>query len=140
MKCLSHAIAAQFLTIKACSAFGISPLAKEIVSIRSRIQSPQSYARKKIKLYQVVKEAIVADTEELIDEEIIDGVVCARGVCVVADDEAPEVCIINEDSNELICEPSENAVEPGLTIAYLWPRALLLVCSVLYGTNFPLGR
>ena len=70
-----------------------------------------------------------------------EGVICARGVCVVAEDESPEICYLNEDMTEVVCEPSpENVVEPGLSVAYLWPRALLLICSVLYGTNFPLGR
>ena len=70
-----------------------------------------------------------------------EGVICARGVCVVAEEESPEICYLNEDMTEVVCEPSpENVVEPGLSVAYLWPRALLLICSVLYGTNFPLGR
>jgi len=145
MKWFSHAIVPQLLTIKACSAFGFSPISKSIVSIGSKtLVSPQSFTRKTIKLYQapteVVEEAIAPDTEDEYIEEIIDGVVCARGLCVVADDDAPEICIVDEDLNELVCEPSDDAVEPGLSFAYLWPRALLLACSVLYGTNFPLGR
>ena len=27
-----------------------------------------------------------------------------------------------------------------MSFEFLWPRALLLGCSMLYGTNFPLGR
>lgn len=27
-----------------------------------------------------------------------------------------------------------------MSIEFLWPRGLLLACSVLYGTNFPLGK
>uniref|UniRef100_A0A7S2KY95 EamA domain-containing protein n=1 Tax=Leptocylindrus danicus TaxID=163516 RepID=A0A7S2KY95_9STRA len=78
----------------------------------------------------------------VIDEEGEDGsIVCARGICVVADDEAPELCRIDYDNDEdLNCVPNDNAVEPGLSFAFLWPRVLLLICSVLYGTNFPLGR
>ena len=73
--------------------------------------------------------------------EDAEGVICARGVCVVAEEEAPEICYLNEDMTEVVCEPNpENVIEPGFTVAYLWPRALLLICSVLYGTNFPLGR
>jgi drug/metabolite transporter (DMT)-like permease len=70
------------------------------------------------------------------------GVVCARGVCVIVDDDvAPEICILNDDMTEVVCEPNpDSLVTPGLSIAYLWPRMLLLICSVLYGTNFPLGR
>lgn len=79
------------------------------------------------------------ESSMVVDEE--DGIVCARGICVVADDEAPELCRIDYDNDEdLNCVPNENAVEPGLSFAFLWPRALLLICSVLYGTNFPLGR
>ena len=70
-----------------------------------------------------------------------EGVICARGICVVAEEEAPEMCYLNDDMTEVVCTPSpENVVEPGFSVAYLWPRALLLICSVLYGTNFPLGR
>ena len=69
-----------------------------------------------------------------------DGVVCARGVCVLAEDDAPEVCYIDEESMSLKCEPNPEATSPSLSVEYLWPRALLLGCSVLYGTNFPLGR
>jgi len=70
------------------------------------------------------------------------GVVCARGVCVIVDaDVAPEICILNEEMTEVVCAPNpDSVVTPGLSIAYLWPRILLLICSVLYGTNFPLGR
>jgi drug/metabolite transporter (DMT)-like permease len=69
-----------------------------------------------------------------------DGVICARGVCVLAEDASPESCEFNDDMSEIVCEPKEPSVAPGLSFAYLWPRGLLLVCSVLYGTNFPLGR
>lgn len=71
-----------------------------------------------------------------------DGIVCARGICVVADNGAPELCRIDygNEGGDLNCVPNDNAVEPGLSFSFLWPRALLLVCSVLYGTNFPLGR
>jgi len=89
------------------------------------------------------------DIEFINDDERLP-VVCARGVCAVADEEVvPELCLLVEDngsssSSMLQCEPNDaiigNAVKPGLNVAYLWPRALLLGCSVLYGTNFPLGR
>mmetsp|Transcript_80129 Transcript_80129/g.162194 ORF Transcript_80129/g.162194 Transcript_80129/m.162194 type:complete len:490 (-) Transcript_80129:127-1596(-) len=70
-----------------------------------------------------------------------EGVVCARGICVVAEDGAPEICYLNDDLNEVVCEANpDDVVQPGFTVAYIWPRALLLICSVLYGTNFPLGR
>ena len=64
-----------------------------------------------------------------------EGVVCARGVCVVAEPEALEVCFLDE-AGTIECQPNPDAAasQPW------WPSALLLGCSVLYGTNFPLGR
>jgi len=85
-----------------------------------------------------VSKVAAANTEEL----ELENVVCARGVCVVAEDGSPEICTLDEELNEVVCQvnPDATAIEPGLSLEYLWPRALLLVCSVLYGTNFPLGR
>jgi len=61
--------------------------------------------------------------DDVLDDDIPDGVVCARGVCVVADD---------EDSNEI--------QTPTDTISPIWKaRATLGFASILYGTNFPLG-
>ena len=74
------------------------------------------------------------------EEEEDEDVICARGVCVVDENGAPEFCEFDDETDEIVCEPNADAVEPGLSVAYLWPRGLLLVCSVLYGTNFPLGR
>ena len=66
--------------------------------------------------------------------------VCARGVCVLPDEEvAPEFCQLDEDG-QVNCEPNADAPQPGFSYAFLWPRGLLLFSSVLYGTNFPLGR
>jgi len=69
-----------------------------------------------------------------------DDMICARGVCVLPDEAvAPEICTLNDDGTQT-CEANDAAPQPGLNVAYLWPRALLLFSSVLYGTNFPLGR
>ena len=87
---------------------------------------------------QVETTLIESDVDYL--DEGLDGVVCARGICVVADEGAPELCYLNDEMTEVVCEPNPDTIEPGFTVAYLWPRALLLICSVLYGTNFPLGR
>jgi len=78
----------------------------------------------------------------LSDDDDMDNVVCARGVCVIADDElAPELCYLDPENENFVCEPNTSAAAtPSFTLAYLWPRALLLFCSMLYGTNFPLGR
>jgi len=76
------------------------------------------------------------------DEDLPEGVVCARGVCVIADEDlADELCYLDEDGGGMTCV--ENTAEVDRNVfswEFLWPRALLLGCSCLYGTNFPLGR
>mmetsp|Transcript_10704 Transcript_10704/g.15996 ORF Transcript_10704/g.15996 Transcript_10704/m.15996 type:complete len:470 (-) Transcript_10704:258-1667(-) len=73
-------------------------------------------------------------------------VVCARGVCTLADEEVvEELCHLVEDTegNLIGMECVENPAAADRNVFsfdYLWPRALLLGCSLLYGTNFPLGR
>ena len=67
-----------------------------------------------------------------------EAVICARGVCVVADETAPEMCALDDDGT-IKCAPNPDAEEKSGFAAW-WPSALLLGCSVLYGTNFPLGR
>ena len=76
------------------------------------------------------------------DSESAEAIVCARGVCVLADeDQASELCYLDEDGGGKTCVPNPNVSQPDIaSLDYLWPRALLLGCSVLYGTNFPLGR
>ena len=54
--------------------------------------------------------------------------ICARGVCVLPE-EADDFCDLDAlDNGE--CTPTD----------FWWPRALLLVCSVIYGSNFPAGK
>jgi hypothetical protein len=65
--------------------------------------------------------------DDVIDESVIDGVVCARGVCVLADFD-----------DEI--EESGNSLVDTVLNSYLGPRLLLAGASILYGTNFPLGR
>ena len=99
-------------------------------------------------LFQVASttEPDILDIET--DTEVPAGVVCARGVCVLADeDTAEELCYLEEDEEGnltgMTCVTNTNQAKEKLGIFsfdYLWPRALLLGCSVLYGTNFPLGR
>lgn len=74
-----------------------------------------------------------------------EAVVCARGVCVLADEDvAEELCYIDEDDQGnlvgLNCVSAVAEDRNMLSFDFLWPRALLLGCSCLYGTNFPLGR
>jgi len=83
------------------------------------------------------------------DDEEDEAIVCARGVCVIADEDvADELCFLDDfDADgkslgdmDVTCIPNPEAAERNmLSIGFLWPRALLLGCSLLYGTNFPLG-
>ena len=80
--------------------------------------------------------------DDLLDSSTPAGVVCARGVCVLNDDIPPEICVVDDVSGAVECavEFAEPEDADWSSAAFLWPRALLLGCSVLYGTNFPLGR
>ena len=77
-----------------------------------------------------------------------EAVVCARGVCVLADEDfvTDELCYLDEDEDGnlvggMTCIESSDAKDANVfSFEYLWPRGLLLGCSLLYGTNFPLGR
>lgn len=106
--------------------------------LQSSFKEPELQTASDTKTRKYIDEAAEAEAEAFDP----DSVVCARGICVVADEVAPELCELNIDSNSIVCEvnEAEEVVKPGFTIAYLWPRAVLLICSVLYGTNFPLGR
>lgn len=81
-------------------------------------------------------DAKLAPLDATLAETPPEGVVCARGVCVVAEPEAPEVCFLDAEAGTIECQPNPDAS----TDQPWWPSALLLGCSVLYGTNFPLGR
>ena len=84
--------------------------------------------------------------------EIPDGVTCARGVCVLSDDDEPSVIITDPilemaaaaaataaAAEDLVVETRAEGVRE-MNAGFIWPRALLLFSSVLYGSNFPLGR
>jgi drug/metabolite transporter (DMT)-like permease len=114
-----------------------------LLALEARKSALQSTATEEEKLSATTTESLPSSIDADIDSfgEDAEGVVCARGICVVAEEGAPEICYLNDDMTEVVCEPNtENVVEPGFTLEYLWPRVLLLICSVLYGTNFPLGR
>ena len=88
-------------------------------------------------LWMLAAETKAADVTLADGEEIgPDGVICARGVCVIAEPKSPEMCFLDEDDGQVKCETNPDA--DGAS--QWWPSALLLGCSVLYGTNFPLGR
>ena len=73
--------------------------------------------------------ASVVFYDDVIDDNLPGGVVCARGVCVLADD---------DDGIDDIDSSEQSLVDKVLN-SYLGPRALLAFASILYGTNFPLG-
>jgi drug/metabolite transporter (DMT)-like permease len=60
-----------------------------------------------------------------------DGVVCARGVCVLAEDSDFFQAGTDDDTNRSFLDK--------ILTSYLGPRLLLGGASVLYGTNFALG-
>ena len=87
-----------------------------------------------------VPTAVAAEGVPKLEVVKADDLVCARGVCVLPDEAAvAEVCTLKDDGS-VECEVIEDAPQPGFSFGYLWPRGLLLFSSVLYGTNFPLGR
>lgn len=67
--------------------------------------------------------------DDVLDDSIPDGVVCARGVCVLADFE----------DDEIITDDTKKSIFDKILGSYLGPRLLLASASILYGTNFPLG-
>mmetsp|Transcript_10676 Transcript_10676/g.14968 ORF Transcript_10676/g.14968 Transcript_10676/m.14968 type:complete len:424 (-) Transcript_10676:47-1318(-) len=82
---------------------------------------------------QVDAPASVVFYDDVLDDDLPDGVVCARGVCVLKDDD-----FFFEDDDEDSLEKDESIVDKVLN-SYIGPRALLAFASILYGTNFPLG-
>ena len=68
--------------------------------------------------------------DDYLDPSNTDGVVCARGVCVL-----PEFA---DELADLVPDSEKSIVERVLD-SYIGPRALLAFASILYGTNFPLG-
>ena len=71
--------------------------------------------------------------DEVLDDALPEGVVCARGVCVLAEDFGEDFNIADGDDTM-----DKNLADMVLN-SYLGPRALLAAASILYGTNFPLG-
>jgi len=78
------------------------------------------------------KDGSVVFYDDFLNPENPMGVVCARGVCVLPDDDDVECDVsVPED-----CEPT---IVDKVLNSYLGPRLLLGFASILYGTNFPLG-
>lgn len=76
--------------------------------------------------FSALLDANVPDVSEVLDD---DDLVCARGLCVRAEEE--------DTWTPVVVGPPPS---PPKLLQYWWPRGLLLLCSVLYGTNFGLGR
>jgi len=74
--------------------------------------------------------------EDELDVEIRDGVACARGVCVTADEDvAEELCFpeVDDGNYNLNCIANSEAIghRNVFSFQFLWPRVLLLLCSIL---------
>lgn len=72
--------------------------------------------------------------DDFLDPENPTGVVCARGVCVLPDDDIDDECDVSAPDD---C--AEPTIIDKVLSSYLGPRLLLGFASILYGTNFPLG-
>ena len=59
----------------------------------------------------------VLAVDDGLDDEEVQNIVCARGVCALADDDAAsELCTFDEESNDFNCVQNENdIVQPGFT-------------------------
>lgn len=72
--------------------------------------------------------------DDFLDPENPMGVVCARGVCVLPDDDDE----YDSSAPDAISKGELSIIDKVLS-SYLGPRLLLGFASILYGTNFPLG-
>lgn len=143
-----------FVATAACCplSYGFGFIAPNSASASSQLLRPHARVLPRIPSSHLFATTLTEEETDTIqvsdnDEELSPGVVCARGVCVIADEEvADELCYLEEDdAGNLVglnCVPNEAALEERnvFSFDFLWPRALLLGCSMLYGTNFPLGR
>lgn len=73
--------------------------------------------------------ASVVYYDDVLDDSVTDGVVCARGVCA----------LVFDDEDELDLPEEDQTIVDKVLNSYLGPRLLLAFASILYGTNFPLG-
>lgn len=110
---------------------------------RNRQQFRRSTPPTKTVLQNFLKEETKTTAETIPDETVNDpasmvfydevdqgGIVCARGVCVLVDDD--------EDFEPTEASSSDDFLA-NLMNSYIGPRIFLAFASILYGTNFPLG-
>lgn len=79
------------------------------------------------------KDGSIVYYDDFLDPDNPSGVVCARGVCVLADDDDFSAPTIDGEKQE------QQSIINTVLNSYLGPRLLLGFASILYGTNFPLG-
>ena len=77
--------------------------------------------------------ASVVFYDDVLDDGLPEGVVCARGVCVLPFDDDDDL------DTDLSSTQQETSIACKVLNSYLGPRLLLAGASILYGTNFPLG-
>ena len=86
--------------------------------------------------------ASVVFYDDYLDPDIPTGVVCARGVCVLPDDEEIDWSkppSYADTAAGTTLQQKEQSITDKFLSSYLGPRLLLAFASILYGTNFPLG-
>ena len=80
--------------------------------------------------------------DDYLDPDNPTGVVCARGVCVLPDDEeidwSKPPSYADTAAGTTLQQKEQSIIDKFLS-SYLGPRLLLAFASILYGTNFPLG-
>ena len=113
------------------------PFAREPSETNSRFSTRMfSGVKEKASIAETVQDdlvdapASIVFYDDYLDPSNVDGVVCARGVCVL-----PEFA---DELADLVPDSEKSIVERVLD-SYIGPRALLAFASILYGTNFPLG-
>jgi len=94
----------------------------------------------------VTDPASIVYYDDFLDPDNPTGVVCARGVCVLPDDDDYDFSAppgsgggagsSDGDTRQTSKQPS---IFDRVLGSYLGPRLLLAFASILYGTNFPLG-
>jgi drug/metabolite transporter (DMT)-like permease len=114
--------------IVACTGFSNTPRLQQRKQYRGASALRRQLA---VQDEQVDAPASIVFYDDVLDDSLPDGVVCARGVCVLVDFD-------EEDFDEL--DLADQSIVDKVLNSYLGPRALLAFASILYGTNFPLGK
>jgi len=99
-------------------------------NIRSRGVSPSPLIVDAVKKETVQDETVSAPAsllfyDDVVDDSIPEGVVCARGVCVLED----------FDDDGVTGDATDKSIFDRVLGSYLGPRLLLAGASILYGTN-----